>query len=240
MRSWSLSLEEQFYLLWPLLLFVNLKFAKRAAIAIIIAVTLWRTWLTFHIAPGIMAMRRIFYAPDTRMDVILYGCLLAFILADREKCDHIRRIMARRWVPFLLLTAFLFAVHINNRWGGHLGNSIGYSISAIVMALIIAYIHTAQPKFLLAMLEWRPVVWCGRISYGMYLFHSLVIVGVIKMFGAPNTGTQKVIFSLSVYGGTIAVSSLSYIFFESRFLRMKNRFSSSSIQQNVALENAPA
>lgn len=238
--SWSLSLEEQFYLLWPLLLFLSVKRAWRIALATIVAVTIWRTWLTFHIAPGVLAMRRIFYAPDTRIDVILYGCLLAFLMADSEHAETARRTLDRRWVPFALTGAFLWAVYINDRWSGHLGNSIGYSVSAIMMALIIAYIHTVRPGWALAVLECRPVVWCGRISYGMYLFHRLIITALLATFGHPSSGLGEVVFAVGAYGGTIAVASFSYIFYESGFLRLKERFSSSRGSVPSASNAAPS
>src|SRR6185437_11344057 len=61
LTSWSLALEEQFYLLWPLLLFVNVRWAMRTAIGAVVGVLAWRAWLVFHIPPGVEAMRRIFY-----------------------------------------------------------------------------------------------------------------------------------------------------------------------------------
>jgi peptidoglycan/LPS O-acetylase OafA/YrhL len=224
--SWSLSLEEQFYLVWPILLFLSVRRAGAMAITVIGAVTVWRTWLTFHMPPGIFAMRRIFYAPDTRIDVILYGCLLAFLFADARRIETVRRMLNRRWVSSVLAGAFLGAVYINNRWSGHLGNSIGYSVSAIMMMLMIAYIHTVRPAWLLAVLECKPVVWCGRVSYGIYLFHKPLIDVVVGRFGRPSSVAGEVAFALVVYAGAVGLASLSYIFFESRFLRLKDRFSS--------------
>lgn len=80
-HSWPLALEEQFYLIWPLLLAIGTVFATRTALAAIVVITAWRVSLTLHYPEGELAMRRIYFAPDTRMDVILYGTLLAFALA---------------------------------------------------------------------------------------------------------------------------------------------------------------
>ncbi len=223
--SWSLSLEEQFYLLWPLLLFFGPKRALKIAIATIVAVTVWRTWLTFHIAPGMMAMRRLFYAPDTRIDVILYGCVLAFILLDERRAASIGRFLKNRATPFILAIAFLIGVDINNRWSGHLGNSIGYSVSALLMAVWIAYIATARPKAILSVLQCRPMVYIGRISYGIYLLHEFAIEGARFLFGNPTSIGGKVAFGAFVYGGAILLASVSYRYFESPFLRLKQRFS---------------
>lgn len=237
--SWSLSLEEQFYLVWPLLLFFSVKRAWRVAAAAVLAVTAWRTWLTFHITPGVLAMRRIFYAPDTRIDVILYGCLLAFLLADPVRVETLRRLLNRRWVPFALAGAFLWAIYCNNRWSGHFGNAVGYSVSAILMALIIAYLHVARPGWALAFLEWKPIVWCGKVSYGIYLFHILVIAALLGIFGRPSSSLGEVAFAAGVYAGAIAVASISYVIYESRFLRLKERFSSFRTSPQLVASTAP-
>lgn len=223
--SWSLSLEEQFYLLWPLLLFCGTKRALKIAIGVIIAVTVWRTWLTFHIAPGVMAMRRIFYAPDTRIDVILYGCVLAFILIDDRRTAAIGRFLKRRATPFLLGALSLVGIYINDRWSGHIGNSIGYSMSALLMAGWIAYLYTVRPTRILAGLEWRPVVYIGRISYGVYLLHGFAIEGAYALFGKPTSPLGEFGFAAFVYGGAILLASISYRYFESPFLRLKAKLS---------------
>ena len=223
--SWSLSLEEQFYLLWPLLLFLDVRRAWKLAVAAILVVTAWRTWLTFHLAPGVDAMRRLFYAPDTRLDVILYGALLAYLLFDEERAASIGKFVNRAVTPVVLAAALVFAVYINNRWSGHLGNSLGYSVSALVMAAGIAWIQTSRPAWILRILEHRSLVFCGRISYGMYLFHGIVLALLLHEFGRPTSPVAETLFGLGVVGGTVFVAFLSYRYFESRFLRMKKRYS---------------
>lgn len=225
--SWSLSLEEQFYLLWPLLLFVSVKRARLIAILAIATVTTWRTWLTFHLVPGVLTMRRIFYAPDTRIDVILYGCLLAYILADAASLARVRRLLDRRATPFALAAAFVVVVYINNRWSGHIGNAFGYTLGALSMAGIIAYLHTVKPAVALRVLESRPVVYVGRISYGMYLFQPFIITDLRRHFGsAPRDPLEMLLIALLAYAVTIITAGISYRFFESPFLRLKERFSS--------------
>lgn len=238
LHSWSLSLEEQFYLFWPLLLVLSIRIAKWIAATGILAVALWRTWLTFHVAFGAVAIRRIYFGPDTRIDVILYGVLLAFILTDERSAALVRKLLARWWVPFALLAAFAVAVRIDNRWSGHIGNSIGYSASALTMALIVAYLHTVKPTGILRILRAKPLVWIGRISYGMYLFQPLVIKGLGSVFGSPSGLAGIVLISVAAYGGTILVAGISYTFFESRFLRLKSRFQAIPQQPAVQVEAA--
>lgn len=224
--SWSLSLEEQFYLLWPLLLFWNTRTAWKIALCAILAITAWRTWLTFHITPGVFAMRRLFYAPDTRMDVILYGALLAFLLIDEQRVAAVRNVLRRPWLPVAWAAGFVMVIYINNRWSGRIGNSVGYSASAFMMAIGIAYLQTVRPPGILRILEWRPFTYVGRISYGIYLFHGLVILLVAHMFGPPTDTAAKIAYALSVYALSIAVAAFSYRFYESRFLRLKEHFAS--------------
>ena len=222
--SRSLSLEEQFYLLWPLLIFWNVRRAWKIALAAVFSVTIWRTWLTFHLTPGVDAMRRLFYAPDTRMDVILYGALLAYLLFNQKRSAAIGRFLNRAVTPIILSGALVAAIYINNRWSGRLGNSLGYSASALVMATGIAWIQTSRPVWVLRVLEHRALVFCGRISYGMYLFHGIVLAMFFHEFGRPVSLLMETLFGLGVISGTILVAYVSYRYFESRFLRLKKRF----------------
>jgi peptidoglycan/LPS O-acetylase OafA/YrhL len=224
LHSWSLSLEEQFYLVWPAVLILAGRRAVALVIATIVAITAWRIWLTLHIPAGIPAMRRIFYAPDTRMDVLLYGVLVAFAVRSETCRTWLTRWLSRASVVGALALAFLAAVYASNRWSGWFGNSLGYGCSAAIMACLLAYLVLVRPAAPLRWLEWRPIAYVGKISYGVYLFHLGVIDALHSLMGEPVTSGGKALCALAVYAVSIGVAALSYRYFEAPILKLKSRF----------------
>jgi peptidoglycan/LPS O-acetylase OafA/YrhL len=224
LHSWSLALEEQFYLLWPAVLILAGRRAVHLVVTTIVAITAWRLWLTFHIPAGIPAMRRIFYAPDTRMDVLLYGVLVAFAVRSDACKTWVTRWLSRSWVLGALALAFAVVVYACNRWSGWFGNSLGYGCSAAILAGWLAYLVVVRPAGPLRWLEWRPIAYVGKISYGVYLFHSGVIDALRGLMAEPVSVGGKVLYAVAVYGLSIGVAALSYKYFESPILKLKSRF----------------
>jgi peptidoglycan/LPS O-acetylase OafA/YrhL len=224
LHSWSLALEEQFYLLWPAVLILAGRRALELVIATVVAITAWRIWLTFQYPEGVAAMRRIFYAPDTRMDVLLYGVLVAFAVRG-EKCKvWLARWLSRAWVLGALALAFAAVVVATNRWSGWFGNSLGYGCSAAIMACLLAYLVVVRPAGLVRCLEWRPLAYVGKISYGVYLFQSAAIDLLQAVLGTPVTTSRKLLFTAAAYALAIALASASYKYFEAPILKLKSRF----------------
>ena len=240
LHSWSLAIEEQFYLIWPLILCWNVKQAKRVAIVSIIAIAAWRTWLTYHLPEGVIAMRRTYYAPDTRMDQLMFGALLAFIVLNEKQFAILARLVRIHSVQLAIAGIFLTALYINVRWSGHIGNALGYSMSAFSIAMGLGYVNVVQPKWILAALESRPMVYIGRISYGMYLFQPFIVMGLRRVFGKPENAAESIALCMAAYLGTIIVATASYRYFESPFLRLKGHFSAFSKPQTVTLEQTTA
>lgn len=145
-HTWSLAVEEQFYLLWPaLLIFAPRKWlAPLAIIGIIGAVALQ----LFLVPTDVLAHFR----PDVRADAILWGCLIALI-----------PVAVPRWAAAasgiaLLVVSFTFV------WPYAIG------LSSVLSAVFIAGAATLAP-----VLSARPLVRIGQISYGMYLWHALPV-----------------------------------------------------------------
>src|SRR5688572_12458671 len=113
---WSLSIEEQFYLVWPLLLFACLalrfkrKFIALALVAVIVAICLHRNSL---LTQG-MNLTRLYYGTDTRADALLIGCLTALVPFQRITSSWLIRAAAMVGaVLFLYLTT---AVKFTDQW----------------------------------------------------------------------------------------------------------------------------
>ena len=160
-HTWTLSLEEQFYLLWPLLLPVVARRRRPAVIlAVVVAlVVAWRVVLSLSGAPT----ERIYFGPDTRADAIVIGCALAFALA---------RTSARFLRPAAVGSALLLAGLCAAPPQSHLA----WLLPPITVAslVLVAFAAQSTPR----LLTWRPLVATGRISYGLYLWSFPVALSV--------------------------------------------------------------
>jgi peptidoglycan/LPS O-acetylase OafA/YrhL len=104
-----------------------------------------------------------------------------------------------------------------------------FSIVCVFYSALLWYV-LARPRRLLLMLEWAPLRQLGKISYGLYLYHGLILILTDRVLGyrlaTPSTALQ-VIRAVIVLGVTIGVAQLSFLFFESKFLRLKDALAAS-------------
>lgn len=198
-HTWSLSVEEQFYMVWPVavLLLSRVRNFAPAIISVLIAsAILWRGYLIVSGA----GYERIYNGSDAHADPLLIGCLLAFVP------DFIRRhaAIAGRFIllPLLALAVMLAAPDVY-------GAYIGVTLSAACTAWIL--IATYETGLLSKLLSFRPLVYTGRISYGWYLWHfpALYFVehDVPQHYHLPKGG--NVVLALASY--LIAMASFHFI-----------------------------
>ena len=151
-HTWSLAIEEQFYLAWPaLLLVLPSRRAQLIACVVGVVVAIGLRAAVFDPAPD--AIWRYYQGTDTRADALLIGCALALIGKS-----------APRWVGLLGAAALVAVVALVQ--DDHMLASIGLPATAVATALLIA---GRTP------LTWRPLIALGGISYGFYLWHFPVI-----------------------------------------------------------------
>ncbi|MBN8729217.1 MAG: acyltransferase [Acidobacteria bacterium] len=211
--AWSLAAEEQFYCAWP---WVERALPSRAAVAVIVSVLAvaigWQTWGPPSPLGSPLLYRILANIPVT----ICWGVLLAHVLHSPPGFASVQRLCGLRWsAPAALLLA-LAAMSVEAPW----------RVIELTFLLLVAACVIREDNGLRPLLAWPPLAYIGTISYGMYLYHVLVFRFVLQGLRAwavelPHEGLW--LFALCT-AGTIAVSALSYRFFESRFLRLKSRF----------------
>ncbi len=140
-HTWTLSVEEHFYLLWPLL-FLRVRPSVGFLMALYAIATAWR-W----VQPD---WYEAYYRFDTRASGLLLGCLLA----------HLPRLRLPAW-PALVLLVLAFVFLDRN---GPYTQGIGLSLVELVAAWAIVGAHPAW-------LGWAPLAYLGKLSYGIYLWH---------------------------------------------------------------------
>ena len=174
-HMWSLAIEEQFYLVWPLVVYALLR-VSRGSLRVLASVC--GLGVAASIAVMAIAYRpgalRSYYGTDARGHTILMGALLAILLAVwTPSRAATRRLMIASVVAFVVM---IYAWHVATGTGAlyYHGGSPAYDALACV---VIA--GAMQPGLLRRALAIRPLEWIGRLSYGLYLFHWPLIVWLV-------------------------------------------------------------
>jgi peptidoglycan/LPS O-acetylase OafA/YrhL len=216
-HTWSLAIEEQFYLLWAPSIIVLLRFRKVLPALIVAIVAVWVHRFSL-IALGVH-QGYIYEAFDTRADQLLVGCLLAWLLFDR-KYPKFFQFICTTWMLMLLLSAlFLFGL-AEVRYGATFRDVFAFTFEPALVAMLIPALISAKDSTVHRVLESLPVAGIGRISYSMYLYQQLVIGPAHKLTQAQPILVQ----ALAATAATIFAALCSYYVVEKPFLRLKARF----------------
>jgi peptidoglycan/LPS O-acetylase OafA/YrhL len=215
-HSWSLSVEEQFYALWPpilvlLLLWGSRRVALAACILGVGAVVEARTLMAVHGVPW----ERLYCGFDTRADALLIGAALA-LAADLGLLRRVRREVI--WGVALVGLAVLAWAALRVADPGRLAGP-GFTLIDLCAAALIAAVAIRPAPVLVRVLQTSPLVGMGRISYAMYLWH-LPIYGYLVASGAvlPAPATLVV-----VLGMTWLMATLSYELIEAPCATLRRR-----------------
>ncbi|HEX4428494.1 MAG TPA: acyltransferase [Frankiaceae bacterium] len=223
-HTWSLAIEEQFYLVWPALLIGAMFLARRrgrhplrAALALALVLAAVSALLKIVMWSGAGSQARIYYGTDTRADSLLIGAALAIAYAG----GWLER--ARRQLPMLAPVAMLIIIvtfgfaHDNS---SRLYQDGGLTAFALVCGVLIGGLVLAPAGLLGRVLAVAPLVWLGRISYGLYLWHWPVFRYLHEArLGLSWGPTQLVRIAV-----TLAAATISYYLLERPMLRLRHRF----------------
>jgi peptidoglycan/LPS O-acetylase OafA/YrhL len=219
---WSLAVEEHFYLIFPLFIVATFGVLSRTrhtgclTIACVV-VLVWRIVLVFYMHADEM---RTYIATDTRIDSILYGCLLALSLnpaIDRiVKSSNGTKIAAYAIAIGLLLFSFLYRDE-------HFRNTLRYSVQGVALYAIFyfAIIESHKPWF--SWLNWRAVRFFGTLTYTMYLSH----LSIISSLQFLNPNINQAIKGVLAFALTATFATLMYFIVERPCASIRRRLEAS-------------
>ncbi|MHB8340949.1 MAG: acyltransferase family protein [Mycobacteriales bacterium] len=206
-QTWSLSIEEQFYLLWPpvLLLLLWLQVPRPAVRrAVLLAIAVISLHVAWHQQRGAWWWH-LYHGSDMRFAEVLLGCWVGLLPRDTRWVGSRARTAAAVALCGLALT-----VVPESGWmydGGTL-------LAAVLIAVMIAPVRDgAGPPALHRLLAWRPFVRTGEASYSLYLWHGVAFVVVAHY----TPGWPLLLRVLLGFAATAVTASACYIFVEQRF-----------------------
>lgn len=213
---WSLAIEEQFYLIWPVLLLGVFKLGAGKT-------TIRRACLVLAVVSAVaMAIMydpqgdpsRVYYGTDTRAFSLLIGAWLSFAWPSAQLTDHGARMASAGSVAILdvvgvaafagvvAMCVFISGFSDFMYYGGLVLCSV---LSAIVIAVLV------HPRSMFAKVAaWEPFVWIGKRSYGMYLWHFPIIC-LLQPRNATSLPWWIYLVEIAL---TVGLSALSYHFIE--------------------------
>lgn len=218
-QIWSIGVENMFYVLFPLiLLFVP----KKRILLLLMTLTAGLTILP-HVIDYInvrtlrneslsLLNNRFFYL--NRFDSLFIGCIIGFAFAENHT---ILKILYNKWL-FFVCSAIAVVM-----WGGHIAAKyFNDEIMSVLFAVVILNVCT-NPNMNIRF-ENRLTQFLGKISYGIYMYHWIVLLLAFRLLPLTNTVGSIVLLYGFTFVVTIAVAWLSYETYEKFFLNLKQRF----------------
>ena len=229
---WSLAVEEHFYLIFPLLMVVFGVFKRRliwALMGLLALVPLWRlfTYSTFETLPVVDYN---YMMTDARIDSIVWGCLLSVLLDKDVREGLFQKLIG--WLPIIGAGAILllcFALRDESFryiWR--------YSLQGAALFVLVLNLYFFQPvRWSLGILELWPLVWMGRLSYPLYLWHFPVL-DLSHRFMEPGLKQLSVAIV-----GSLGISIFSFFLVEKPFMALRKRFGAHIVKRPAITKGAP-
>jgi peptidoglycan/LPS O-acetylase OafA/YrhL len=213
---WSLAVEEQFYLVWPL---VVARFAGKALTRVIVAVCLTAMLLRFAGLAAGVAREAIYANTLTRMDSLLIGAACAVCVRDERLRGRLRPLARWLWLAPLAPFIALRWTATSPKTLDPMVQTIGFTVIALSYAGLLLAAVLGGPSPLQRFLSSRIMRALGKYSYAAYLWHYLTMRIVWKIGVHFHAGNIVVMIAV-----TMLMSIASYHLIERWFLRLKGRF----------------
>lgn len=222
--AWSLAIEEQFYLVWPILLLGlytlfrgKKRFIAGCLVGVLLFVVIFRGWMHYYFPEAVDLYRFTL----SRIDSLAAGAIAALFVCSRSTIKlWVYQAVVILVVPFYLVAIFVFSTTTACLFYG------GFTFVAIIFACLIVALSQMPPTYLFS----HPVlVWIGRRSYGLYIYH-LSIVFALEAARVPKNNFNLLYVTALRLALTFLVAALSYRFLEKPFLNLKEQFACSEVQ----------
>lgn len=221
-HTWSLAVEEQFYLIWPALVWMlsSRKMLKLCA-AIIVATIALRAVLLVN-GVGVWP---IYLMSITRFDELAMGGMIAILIRSRRGREMLRK---SRWVA-IFIPPLMAGLWLLKKRAPQLGElveeSVKFDLIAAIFAIVLGISATiSQESLLNRALAARLLRFFGKYSYALYLYHVPVFLIIERHTGKPINGWQMLLDYTTYFVCTLVLALLSWNLIEKHALNLKRLF----------------
>lgn len=217
-HTWSLAVEEQFYLIWPALMLFILKTNNKWLIPILVTIIFCcMAWRSLAYAYFQFGTSYVYNAFETRADSLAMGCLLAVLLQKQSTRKLVDKGTA---MPIISVLAFILILWLHTNGTSFYRYTIGYTISSLLAAFLLTQLMALSTRGIWQLLEYPAIRYIGIISYPIYLWHARRLE-LVEKIGISEPWLKTLIGTLIC----VAVASGSYYLIEKPFLRLKQHLS---------------
>ncbi len=220
---WSLQVEEQFYVLFPLVVsLLSIQNLRRMLVGCVIAAPLLRICLTLFV-PG--SAEACYVLMPCRMDALALGALLAASSHSRPALfpnGFFMRLGGAMGGIAILVAVFFGWLDLHSPFV----RSVGYSMIDLVFAVVLATVISLPGSNLTALLRQRPLVYTGKISYGLYLLHvpaSWIALKTISRLASTDVQRYWIVSIPITFAASFLAAAISWRFLEGPMVRLKER-----------------
>lgn len=219
LHTWSLSVEEQFYLLYPFFLFLVYKYFRNFIIPILIITLLSFGLFVFYLKID-KNIDFTFYMLPTRIWELAIGGLAGLISIKKTKLNFNPNVLPIVGI-FLIVSSYFFA-----------SKTLGFSVLLPVMGSALLILFCTPNDSIGRILSTKIIVFIGKISYSLYLWHW-IIIAVFKNLDYQFQHINSHLLNGAIIGITFLVSYLSYTFIENT--TRKNRHTPKIVLVGIAV-----
>jgi peptidoglycan/LPS O-acetylase OafA/YrhL len=227
---WSLAIEEQFYLLWPLLVFARpLRSLVRICVGLLVATLAARVICHALGVPWHFTS----YFTLLRFDDLVCGALAALLLRDQQYGQKLLRVA---WACMIALGVACLALvlwrHFPAMWDG-VTHTVGFSVFSAFFAVMIVVAVTSPSRSLVARFWSNPALrFFGKYSYGMYVYHQYMRRGIDSLgldvekltYYQRSAAVGHATYLSLNFAGTLVLALVSWHVLERPILGLKARF----------------
>jgi peptidoglycan/LPS O-acetylase OafA/YrhL len=227
---WSLAVEEQFYLIWPfVVLLLPTRLLRWSLLALILVAPVFRIAVN-GIAPYHPAAAR--YLMPASLDALGIGGLLAFLARPDQfsvkPAQSVARLGLYVGLPGAVVLAFMRHLRVTNSAANSIGDSLGHLCLVMFYGWVVWTAAKGFPGIIGRVLSWAPLVYFGKISYGLYVFHLLSVplvprvAGLIRVPSSVETNLAFRLIAQTIL--TIGLAMVSWHAFEKPLNDLKRYF----------------
>jgi peptidoglycan/LPS O-acetylase OafA/YrhL len=214
-HSWSLSVEEQFYFFWPaLLVLLGRRRSAIAAVSLLAIVPAIRVAETLLLPSNNRFIVNMWQMGHTRLDSLMFGCAIALAYGD-QRFQRALNSAFRFGAPWIALLYLFIIAPYSTRFHSTLYQSaIGYTLDSLFVSVLILWVVQHASSLPGRVLNSKPLIHIGLISYSLYLWQQMFLVG------ANKTWTGR--FPLNILCAFL-MAELSFYAIERPFLRLRKK-----------------